>query len=67
MGKFRHHHHQLHHHRLILFLVVKLMNRMLQAEPATAPALTKQEMLLTEIRDLLSTISTRHLRASPQA
>jgi large conductance mechanosensitive channel len=37
----------------ILFLVVKLMNRMLQAEPATAPALTKQEMLLTEIRDLL--------------
>jgi len=37
----------------ILFLVVKLMNRMLQSEPANAPALTKQEMLLTEIRDLL--------------
>ena len=37
----------------ILFLVVKLMNRMLQSEPAKAPALTKQEMLLTEIRDLL--------------
>jgi large-conductance mechanosensitive channel len=36
-----------------LFLVVKLMNRMLQSEPAKAPALTKQEMLLTEIRDLL--------------
>jgi large conductance mechanosensitive channel len=37
----------------ILFLVVKLMNRMLQSEPAKAPALTKQEILLTEIRDLL--------------
>jgi large conductance mechanosensitive channel len=37
----------------ILFLVVKLMNRMLQSEPAKAPALTTQEMLLTEIRDLL--------------
>src|SRR5438874_9098927 len=37
----------------VLFLVVKLMNRMLQSEPANAPALTKQEMLLTEIRDLL--------------
>jgi large conductance mechanosensitive channel len=38
----------------ILFLVVKLINRMLlQSEPANAPALTKQEMLLTEIRDLL--------------
>jgi large conductance mechanosensitive channel len=37
----------------ILFLVVKLMNRMLQSEPANTPALTKQEMLLTEIRDLL--------------
>jgi large conductance mechanosensitive channel len=37
----------------ILFLVVKLMNRMLQSEPEKAPALTKQEMLLTEIRDLL--------------
>src|SRR5207247_10797913 len=29
----------------ILFLVVKLMNRMLQSEPANAPALTKTEML----------------------
>src|SRR5437773_5540599 len=37
----------------ILFLVVRLMNRMLQSEPANTPALTKQEMLLTEIRDLL--------------
>jgi large-conductance mechanosensitive channel len=34
--------------------VVKLMNRMLQSEPAKAPELTKQERLLTEIRDLLS-------------
>jgi large conductance mechanosensitive channel len=37
----------------VLFLVVKLMNRLMQAEAAKAPALTKQEMLLTEIRDLL--------------
>jgi large conductance mechanosensitive channel len=36
----------------ILFLVVKLMNQLIHAEPK-APALTKQEMLLTEIRDLL--------------
>ena len=37
----------------VLFLLVKLMNRVLQAEAAKAPALTKQEQLLTEIRDLL--------------
>ena len=37
----------------VLFLVVKLMNRMVQPEAAKAPALTKQEQLLTEIRDLL--------------
>src|SRR5262245_5950466 len=37
----------------VLFLVVKLMNRMMQAEAPKAPALTKQEQLLTEIRDLL--------------
>jgi large conductance mechanosensitive channel len=37
----------------VLFLVVKLMNRMMQSEAAKAPALTKQEQLLTEIRDLL--------------
>ena len=37
----------------VLFLVVKLMNRMLQSEAAKAPALSKQEILLTEIRDLL--------------
>ena len=37
----------------VLFLVVKLMNRLMQSEAAKAPALTKQEMLLTEIRDLL--------------
>src|SRR5882672_8110475 len=36
----------------VLFLIVKLMNRVLQAESAKAPALTKQEQLLTEIRDL---------------
>ena len=37
----------------ILFIVVKVMNRMIQSEPPQAPALTRQEMLLTEIRDLL--------------
>jgi large conductance mechanosensitive channel len=37
----------------VLFLIVKLMNRLLKAEAAKAPALTKQEQLLTEIRDLL--------------
>ncbi|HZN29463.1 MAG TPA: large conductance mechanosensitive channel protein MscL [Xanthobacteraceae bacterium] len=37
----------------ILFLVVKLLNRVTQAEAAKAPPLTKQEQLLTEIRDLL--------------
>jgi large conductance mechanosensitive channel len=37
----------------VLFLVVKLMNRMLQSEAAKAPALSTQELLLTEIRDLL--------------
>src|SRR5262245_12672460 len=37
----------------VLFLVVKLMNRLMQAEAPKTPALSKQEMLLTEIRDLL--------------
>jgi len=37
----------------VLFLVVKLMNRMLQSEAAKPPAPNKQELLLTEIRDLL--------------
>jgi large conductance mechanosensitive channel len=37
----------------VLFLVVKLMNRVMLAEAAKAPPLTKQEQLLTEIRDLL--------------
>jgi large conductance mechanosensitive channel len=36
----------------ILFLVVKLMNQLIHSEPK-APTLTRQEMLLTEIRDLL--------------
>jgi large conductance mechanosensitive channel len=37
----------------VLFLVVKIVNRLLAAEAAKAPALTKQEILLTEIRDAL--------------
>jgi large-conductance mechanosensitive channel len=30
-----------------------MVNRLMQAEAAKAPALTKQELLLTEIRDAL--------------
>ena len=37
----------------ILFLVVRLMNWMMQSEEAKAPPPSKQEILLTEIRDLL--------------
>lgn len=40
----------------VLFLVIKAMNRMLRAEQAAPPppaAPTKEEALLTEIRDLL--------------
>jgi large conductance mechanosensitive channel len=36
----------------VLFIVVKVMNQMIHSEPQ-APPLSKQEMLLTEIRDLL--------------
>jgi large conductance mechanosensitive channel len=36
----------------VLFIVVKVMNQMIHSEPH-APPLSKQEMLLTEIRDLL--------------
>jgi large conductance mechanosensitive channel len=37
----------------VLFLMVKLLNRLMQPEPAKPAALTKQEELLIEIRDLL--------------
>jgi large conductance mechanosensitive channel len=37
----------------VLFLVVKLMNRMIHAEETKAPPPSKQEELLAEIRDLL--------------
>jgi large conductance mechanosensitive channel len=37
----------------VLFLLVKVVNRLSQVEAAKAPALTKQEVLLTEIRDAL--------------
>jgi large conductance mechanosensitive channel len=37
----------------ILFLVVKAMTRLLKAEAPKAPEPSKQELLLTEIRDLL--------------
>jgi large conductance mechanosensitive channel len=38
---------------VILFLVVKLMNRLMRSEAEKTLAPTKQEVLLTEIRDLL--------------
>jgi large conductance mechanosensitive channel len=37
----------------VLFLLIRLMNRLIKAEAAKAPAPSKQEVLLTEIRDLL--------------
>jgi large conductance mechanosensitive channel len=37
----------------VLFLLVQLLNRIIQKEAAKPPPLTAQEMLLTEIRDLL--------------
>jgi large conductance mechanosensitive channel len=37
----------------VLFLVVKLVNRVMRAEEAKPPAPSKQEELLTEIRDAL--------------
>ncbi len=37
----------------VLFLLVQLMNRLVQKEAAKPPGPTKQEELLTEIRDLL--------------
>jgi large conductance mechanosensitive channel len=37
----------------VLFLVVKLMNRLLRAEAAQPPAPSRQEQLLAEIRDAL--------------
>jgi large conductance mechanosensitive channel len=36
-----------------LFMVIRLMNRLVRTEAAKPPAPTKQEQLLTEIRDLL--------------
>jgi large conductance mechanosensitive channel len=37
----------------VLFLVVKLMNRLLRSEATKAPTPSRQELLLTEIRDIL--------------
>jgi large conductance mechanosensitive channel len=37
----------------VLFVVIRLMNRLARADAAKPPAPTKQEQLLTEIRDLL--------------
>ena len=41
----------------VLFMVVRLMNRLLPVEAPKTPAMTKQEELLTEIRDLLKSPS----------
>jgi large conductance mechanosensitive channel len=37
----------------VLFLIIRVMNRVIQQEAPKTPPLTKQEALLTEIRDLL--------------
>jgi large conductance mechanosensitive channel len=37
----------------VLFLIIRLMNQLIKKEAATPPGPTKQEELLTEIRDLL--------------
>jgi large conductance mechanosensitive channel len=37
----------------VLFLVIRLMNQLIRKEAAKPPAPTKQEELLTEIRDVL--------------
>jgi len=37
----------------VLFVVIRVVNRLARAEAAKAPAPTRQEELLTEIRDLL--------------
>jgi large conductance mechanosensitive channel len=37
----------------VLFVVIRLMNRLVRTEAAKPPAPSKQEELLTEIRDLL--------------
>ena len=37
----------------VLFVVIRLMNRLVRAEAAKAPAPSRQEELLAEIRDLL--------------
>src|SRR5689334_11404173 len=41
----------------ILFLVIKVMNRMLRTEAEKVPPTSKQEVLLTEIRDILKSRS----------
>jgi len=46
----------------VMFLVARLMNRLKRletAEPAAAPPPSRQEVLLTEIRDLLKNRSTQ--------
>ncbi len=42
----------------VLFMAIKLMNQLLRKEAEKAPALTKQEQLLTEIRDVLKSQRT---------
>ncbi len=37
----------------VLFLAIRAVNRLMRSEAEKAPALSKQEQLLTEIRDLL--------------
>lgn len=41
----------------VLFMVIKLMNQLMRSEAEKAAPLSKQEVLLTEIRDLLKSSS----------
>jgi large conductance mechanosensitive channel len=49
----------------VLFVVIRLMNRLVNAEAAKAPPANKQEVLLTEIRDLLKAQDRSPLATGP--
>ncbi len=42
----------------VLFLAIRAINRLMRSEAEKAPAPSKQEQLLTEIRDLLKQKTT---------
>jgi large conductance mechanosensitive channel len=48
----------------VLFVVIRLMNRLVRAEAAKAPVPSRQEELLTEIRDLLKSPAKQSVNPS---